>query len=240
MALTRLSDIRARSTWADIVEGQPQHLLIAGLLSFGAVALLRDPGDPGDPAMRGILDLSAADWAVVGIALALLHQGIVAVVFRLQLHRNLMTRLFGRADMAVWAAVFMPLLVVRPIAVILVGASDFVPITEHRGVEVALGAVLLTAAIWAMHSTLVHFTLRRALGGDHFREEVASMPKVNKGAFRYTDNAMYGVAFLGLWGIALLFGSWNALVLAWFQQAYIWVHMYCTEAPDMRWIYGRR
>ncbi len=57
-------------------------------------------------------------------------------------------------------------------------------------------------------------------------------------AFRYTSNAMYGVAFLGLWGIALLFGSWNALVIALFQHAYIWVHMYCTEAPDMARIYA--
>ena len=64
------------------------------------------------------------------------------------------------------------------------------------------------------------------------------MPLVNKGIFRYTKNGMYGVVFLGLWGIALLFGSWNALALALFQHAYIWVHMYCTEAPDMRFIYG--
>ena len=41
-----------------------------------------------------------------------------------------------------------------------------------------------------------------------------------------------------LWGIALVFGSWNALVVALFQHAYIWVHMYCTETPDMRWVYG--
>ena len=38
-------------------------------------------------------------------------------------------------------------------------------------------------------------------------------------------------------GIAMLFGYWNALVVAVFQHAYIWVHMYCTEAPDMARIY---
>ena len=48
---------------------------------------------------------------------------------------------------------------------------------------------------------------------------------------------MYSFVFLGLWGIALLTGSWNALVLALFNHAYIWVHMYCTEDPDMRIIY---
>ena len=49
---------------------------------------------------------------------------------------------------------------------------------------------------------------------------------------------MYGLAFLGLWAIALLCGSWSALVAAAFQHAYIWVHMYTVEGPDMRRIYG--
>ena len=63
---------------------------------------------------------------------------------------------------------------------------------------------------------------------------------VRSGPFAITPNAMYAIGFLGLWGIACLFGSWNALVVALFQHAYIWVHMYCTEAPDMDWIYGDR
>ena len=29
-----------------------------------------------------------------------------------------------------------------------------------------------------------------------------------------------------------------ALAVALFQHAYIWVHYYCTEKPDMRRIYG--
>lgn len=68
--------------------------------------------------------------------------------------------------------------------------------------------------------------------------DIRALPKVKGGAFDHTDNGMYGVAFLGLWGFALLFGSWNALVVAAFQHACIWVHMYCTEAPDMRRMHG--
>jgi len=88
-----------------------------------------------------------------------------------------------------------------------------------------------------MHSTIKYFTLPRALGGDHFRDSYLSMPLVDQGIFKYTSNGMYGVVFLGLWGIAFLFGSWNALVLALFQHAYIWMHYYCTEQPDMRRLY---
>ncbi len=231
--MAQLSAIRAQSTWRDMIEGQPQQIAIFALMALGAGSLLKAPADAPT-----ILFLTSYQWAVTSIALAGLHQLIVAIGFRLQLHRNWLTNLFGDRDMRVWAMIFMPLLVARPITLILIGWADTVPITGWRGPELVLGLGLIGVAIWGMHSVLVYFTLPRALGGDHFRDEIANMPMVNKGVFKYTPNAMYGIIFLGFWGIALVFGSWNALVVALFQHAFIWVHMYCTEGPDMRRIYG--
>lgn len=231
--MASLDDIRTNSTWGQALEGQPQHLLILALLFTGAISLVH--GSSVNPTLLG---LTAPDWALLSITLAIAHQLIVAVVFRLQLHRALLSRLFGARDMAVWAVVFLPLLAARPLTVLMTGWADDSPITGIRWLEIPLGAALLALAAWGMHSTLKHFTLRRALGGDHFREGIRALPKVTGGVFDYTDNGMYGVVFLGLWGIALLFGSWNALVVAAFQHAYIWVHMYTTEAPDMRRLYG--
>jgi protein-S-isoprenylcysteine O-methyltransferase Ste14 len=216
-----------------MIEGQPQQIAIFALMALGAGSLLQSPADAPT-----ILFLTSYQWAVVSIALAGLHQLIVAIGFRLQLHRNWITNRFGDRDMQVWAIVFMPLLVARPITLILIGWADTVAITSWRIPELALGLGLIGIAIWGMHSVLVYFTLPRALGGDHFRDEIANMPMVNKGVFKYTANGMYGVVFLGFWGIALAFGSWNALIVALFQHAFIWVHMYCTEGPDMRRIYG--
>lgn len=230
--MSRLAEIRLDSSWRDIVQGQIQHLAIVALMAFGAVSLLSNPS-----VAPKFLFLTSYDWAIVSIGLAIFHQIIVALVFRFQLYRNLMTRLFGERDLHIWAVVFMPLLAARPISLIIIGWISITPITNMRLPEMALGFALIALAVWTMHSVLVYFTLQRALGGDHFRDEIANMPLVNQGAFKYTDNAMYGVAFLGLWGIALAFGSWNALVVAFFQHGYIWVHMYCTEAPDMRRIY---
>lgn len=232
--MSHLSDIRARSSWKDMLEGQPQHLGFAVLLAAGAISLLVSPPDAPH-----LLGLSSTGWAKLSIALAVIHQVTVALVFRLQLHRNLLSRWLGDRDMVVWRAIFMPLLVARPLSLIMTGWADATAITGYRPPETLIGAMLLALSIWAMHSVIVHFTIRRALGGDHFREEIAALPFVTKGVFKYTSNGMYGVAFLGLWSIALLFGSWNALVLALFQHCYIWVHMYCTEAPDLRWIYGK-
>ncbi len=231
--MDRLARIRANRRFRYLFEGQVQHILMATLMLLGLFWLL-EPPFRAEP----LYGLTTTGWAFTSAALAIVHQVVVAFVFRTELHLNLMTRIFGRRDMHVWAAIFMPLLIARPLTVIMTGWADGIPITEYRWTEITLGCLLLAPALWGMHSTIVHFTLPRALGGDHFREDYATMPLVNKGIFRYTRNGMYGVVFLGLWGIALLFGSWNALALALFQHSYIWVHMYCTEAPDMRFIYG--
>lgn len=233
--MARLSRIRAHSTWKDLTEGQLQHAGLAFLLCLGTVSLLAVPTD----APR-FLGMTSAGWAKVSIALAVIHQVIVALVFRLQLHRNLLTRCLGPRDMLIWRAVFMPLLLARPLTLFATGWVDTTGLPGPRGAAVLLGLILIALAIWALHSVLVYFTLPRALAGDHFRDEIAALPLVRRGVFAYTRNGMYGVAFLGLWGLAFVLGSWNALVLALFQHCYIWVHMYCTEAPDMAWIYGGR
>ena len=41
-----------------------------------------------------------------------------------------------------------------------------------------------------------------------------------------------------LWVPAFLFQSMAAMVIAAFSHAYIWVHYYATEKPDMKRIYG--
>lgn len=233
--MNTLQDIRRRGTWADLIEGQPQHLMMVFLMVVGAHSLL--VWAPEEPKRLG---LDTTGWAQLSILLAILHQIIVAAVFRLQLHRHLMTRYFGERDMKIWAMVFIPLLIVRPLTVIMTGWADTIPIGLPRPLEIGVGIVLIGAALWALHSVVFYFTIPRALGGDHFRQSYADLPLVERGAFRVTSNAMYGLVFLSLWGIALLFGSWNALVVALFQHAYIWVHMYCTERPDMDWIYGKR
>mgnify|MGYP001563678833 CR=1 FL=1 len=233
--MSTLANIRARSTWRDIIEGQFQHLGLIILLTAGACSLM----EPSPNGTR-LLGLESWQWAVLSMWLAVTHQVIVAIIFRLQLHCNLVTRMHGENDIKTWTIIFLPFLAVRPIAVIMAGSADDVPIGLPWSIEWTVGTVLVALAIVTMHSVLKHFTIRRAVGGDHFRDEIAAMPMVKEGVFKYTDNAMYGVVFLGLWGIALLFDSWNALVLALFQQTYIWVHMYCTEKPDMEWIYGSR
>jgi len=223
--MRKLEDIRANTSKAEIFRGQAQHLMLAVLLTAGAISLLKADG-------------GSLFWEYLAITLAVVHQIIVAIVFRLQLHLNTMVRVFGERALKVWATVFLPLLVARPVLLLIVGIFDYGSLSGSASFHMLVGIALILPAVWTLHSVLKYFTINRALGGDHFFDEYLNMPMVSKGAFKYSPNAMYTFVFTGLWGIAILLSSWNALVLALFYHAYIWVHMYCTEDPDMRILYA--
>jgi phospholipid methyltransferase len=226
-----LETIRATTPKMKMFQGQLQHVMLVVLITSGTVTLLHN--------MDGsFLGLSTKIWAFTTIAVVLLHQSIVAIVFRLQLHFAVMTRLLGERALKIWGIIFMPLLLARPLLLLATGLSEYGSLAGPRTLQLLVGTLLVAIAAWGAHSVIKYFTIPRALGGDHFYDRYLNMPLVNQGAFKVTPNAMYGIIFLGLWGLALLTGSRNALVLALFQHGYIWVHMYCTEDPDMRILYA--
>jgi hypothetical protein len=213
--------------------GQAQHLLLLALLIPGAFFLAR-------PALEGGTFLGIGEthwfWAAVGVAVA--HQVVVALVFRAQLVFGFLTRLFGERDLLVWGMIFFPFFLLRPLLTVALGLADYGSLGPLWGLHVAMGVILLLPAAYTGWSVLRYFDLTRALGADHFRERYRHMPLVREGAFRYSSNAMYAYAFFLLWAMALFTSSRAALVLALFQHAYVWVHWYCTEQPDMDVIYG--
>ena len=216
-----------------VIEGQLQHLMLLAALLPGAVYLAR-------PALDGSTWLGIPDttWFYSVIFIVVIHQIVGWFVFRTQLVFALFSRLFGKYDMLVWGSIFFPLMLLRPLLTLALGLADSGSLEPLRGLQIVLGVILLVPAIYTGWSVARFFGVPRALGGDHFRQKYREMPLVRGGAFKYSSNAMYAFAFLLFWAIALLKGSRAALAVALFQHAYIWVHMYCTEDPDMSVIYA--
>jgi protein-S-isoprenylcysteine O-methyltransferase Ste14 len=140
--------------------------------------------------------------------------------------------------MAVMMTFFIPFILARIVLLFAVGMSDYGSMTIPRSFQLVFGFALLIPFFYTMWSVMKYFGMGRAMLGDHFRERYREMPLVKKGAFKYTSNAMYSFGFLGFWSLAFFCGSQAALGLALFQHAYIWVHMYCVEEPDMEIIHG--
>ena len=226
-------DIPAARSASYLFKGQAFHLVaIPGL--FAVAYAFAAPVFTGGT----LLGLSVSDWFWLNAALVVIHQVIVWLVFRGQLGWRVMTKIFGRADMAVWGVIFMPMLLLRPVTVLGVALADTSTLALPAWTAIVLGLALCVPAVFAMYSVARYFGIPRALGGDHFREHYRRMPLVTGGAYPYTGNAMYGHIFLGLWAIALLTGSQAALAAAFFQHTYIWVHYVATEKPDMDLLYG--
>src|SRR5437016_2607109 len=75
----------------------------------------------GDGEWLGVRD---GAWFTICIAVAVVHQVYVWLAWRTQLGWHLFTRAFGAADFAVHNAVFLPLLVARPVLLGALAAAD--------------------------------------------------------------------------------------------------------------------
>ncbi len=224
----------AARTVRHFFRGQAVHLGGAALLAVVALALAQ-------PALDNIavLGLTDAQWLSWSIGLAIAHQVLVWLGFRSQLGWSLMSRWFGDRDLTVWGVLFFPLLIARPLTVLGCGLADFGSLALPSTTTTGLGLLLLAIAAYTLFSVKTYFGMERASGANYFRLAIRQQPFEARGAFRWSENAMYTFAFLGLWAIALLCRSHVALVAALFQHAFIWLHWVGTERPDIELMYPR-
>lgn len=213
---------------------QGWHLFLLALLLAGVLFLAS-----GDVLAGRLWGLSTEAWFWLAIAVPVVHQITVALLWRAQLHHGLMKRLFGERAFPIFKVIFTILFMARPITLILVGAANANTLPLNPTLAYILAGVMFIPFAYSMYSVLHYFGIERAYGIDHFEpSSYRERPFVRQGIFRYTDNAMYKFGFLILWVIALGFLSQAALLVAAFSHLYIWVHFYTTELPDIHTIYG--
>lgn len=216
-------------------EKQGWHFFFLVLLLVG-VALLAG----GDVLTGQLWGISTQAWLWIAIAVPVAHQIVVAVLWRGQLYHNWMTDTFGENGFPVYKIIFTILFVARPVSIILLGISNYNSLPLNPILAYVLAGILFIPAAYGMYSVVRYFGIDRAYGIDHFEPEIyRNKPFVKQGLFKYTDNAMYKFVFLILWAIGLVLLSQAALLAAAFNHLYIWVHLYFTELPDIRQIYGR-
>ncbi|WP_109311247.1 methyltransferase [Ruegeria sp. AU67] len=172
----------------------------------------------------------------IAVAFPVLHQIWVWLAWRLELTTSMTSRSIGFKGY-LW--VFFLLFAGRFVSLASLALLDKGSLCFAATPRIILTLILLFPGLYAMHSVKRYFGMSRAAGGDHFDQSFREMPLVNKGIFRITSNGMYFYAFLLFWAIAIGFNSAAALIIAAFSHAYIWVHFYATEKPDMTYLYGK-
>ncbi|VAW91436.1 hypothetical protein MNBD_GAMMA21-906 [hydrothermal vent metagenome] len=138
----------------------------------------------------------------------------------------------------VYAAGFSILFASRLVFIIFLAISNRDSLKIDPVIGYGIAAVITPFVIYLFYSVKKYFTIERAYGIDHFDKDY-NEPYVKRGIFKYTDNGMYVFGLMILYLPGLLLFSKAAIVVALFNHAYIWVHYYVTERPDMLEIYGK-
>jgi hypothetical protein len=214
---------------------QGQHFLHLIVLLLGVYFLAT-----GDVLSGQLWGIGTQTWLWIAIGIPVLHQFIVALLWRAELYHNQMTGWFGNQAFTVFKVIFTVLFVGRPVTLILLGISNANTLNLNPALAYVIAGILFIPFAYTMYSVFHYFGVDRAYGEDHFKPALyKDRPFIKQGMFRFTDNAMYKFGFLILWAIALVFLSKAALLAAAFNHLYIWVHYYFTELPDIEFIYGR-
>lgn len=171
----------------------------------------------------------------VAVAFPVVHQVFVWLAWRLELRWSSTSRTIG---FTAYLVLFFLLFGGRFVTLAWLAWLDRGSLGLPMIPQAVLTTILVLVGVYAMYSVKRYFGLVRAAGADHFDPRYRTMPMVREGIFRFTSNGMYLYAFALFWAIAVGFDSAAALAVAAFSHAYIWVHFYCTEKPDMDYLYS--
>lgn len=171
----------------------------------------------------------------IAVFIPVVHQVFVWITWRLELLKSSVSSTIGFRG---YLAGFFVLFGGRFLSLLLLACIDRGSLGLNFTVRVIFTCMLAVTGLYAMYSVRRYFGMARAAGADHFLPQYREMALVKEGIFRFTENGMYIYAFLLFWAIAIGFDSSAALVVAAFSHAYIWVHFYATERPDMKYLYA--
>ena len=172
-------------------------------------------------------------WLAIAVPIA--HTIYVWLAWRLELQSSLISNTIG---FSWYVILFFILFGGRFVSLLVLAWVDRGSLHLSVLPQVLVTIILVIPGIYAMYSVQRYFGMVRASGADHFDARYRKMPFVKAGIFRFTNNGMYVYAFLLFWALAVGFNSAAALIVAAFSHAYIWVHFYATEKPDMDYLYA--
>jgi hypothetical protein len=196
----------------------------------------------------GLAFLLAVVWAIwtylgepypvefwIAVCFPIVHQIFVWLAWRLELLFSSTSNTIGFRG---YVALFFLLFGGRFVSLLVLAWMDRGSLQLQSFPQTVVTGILTLLGIYAMYSVMRFFGMARAAGADHFDPRYRSMPLVKEGIFRFTSNGMYLYAFLLFWAIAVGFNSSAGLAVAAFSHAYIWLHFYATEKPDMDFLYS--
>ena len=208
------------------------YIVLGALLVFGALAFPEQDHRMGS--------LSAFEWILLSWILAGLFQAWIMLFWRLELYYGTISKRLGKAGFLVFRVGFIALGSLRFLTLIPIARLTAAPESIPDYVTIPLIVATTPFILWGLYSVFFYFGANRAFGADHFDPAYRNAPLETRGIFKYIPNSMYTVILIGLYHPGLFFHSPLGLIAAAAHHALVWTHYFCTEKPDMQYIYGSR
>ena len=219
-----------------ILQYQGYHLLafllLGGLLYYTTLAC------PDGETQAG--KLSTSQWIWFSWIFAGIFQFWVAFFWRLELYGNRISACLGKAGFPIYRAGYVVFGLLRLLPIIPIALTSRDTATVPAWFSLPFLAVTIPLSLWGLYCAAFYFGITRASGADHFDAAYRSAALEKRGIYQYIPNVMYTVVLLAIYHPGLVWQSVPGLVAAAAHHAFVWVHYFCTEKPDMREIYGQR
>eukprot|EP01084_Bolivina_argentea_P246364 412313_1 len=220
----------SNSTWSNVLQYQLHHII--GSFITSSIAFY-------------FMDKNFPDCSIfllfIGLAASSLWRFYVMICWRTELYSRSLTNIFGSTTIAfmVYRIGFFVFGISTFISVIIIAFSSPNTIYIPEYLRYALLIFCTVSGFCVVHSVVMYFGLSRATGFDHFYVKKAQkMPLVKEGIYKYVSNAQYKLGVLHFFVPGLYFQSKNSLLAALSHYVCVWMHYYCTEKPDMEYIYS--
>ena len=177
--------------------------------------------------------ISALGWFMIAMSVPIIHQVYVWICWRSELCWKSITKTIGFKG---YVVLFFILIISRLSAIVLCFV-DYGSLYKPDWFTWILAIIIFIPGVYTMYSVKKYFGFLRAAGADHFDPKYRDLPFEKKGIFKWTPNAMYVFAMGIPFGFAVATGSQSMFVVSIYSYISIWLHYFCTEKEDFKYIY---
>ncbi len=174
------------------------------------------------------------------ITTPVIHQIYIWLCWRGELYFKALFGIFGDHAYQVFSIIFLLLVGIRFFSVFALCLADYQSLSIPFATRLIAEFILHLPAIYAILFFITLFRAREdsrrgsfCAGGESKQAVCAA------GMYKYSGNVMYVYAGLIFWAAAILSGSKAGLIASAYMYATVWTHYFCTEKPDIKFIYSK-
>jgi len=179
------------------------------------------------------IGINTSSWFMIAMSMPLIHQAYVWICWRSELCWKSISNTIGFKG---YVIIFFILIILRLSAIVLCFV-DHGSLYTPGWFAWIIALILFIPGAYTMYSVKKYFGFLRATGADHFDPKYRDMPFEKRGIFKWSSNAMYVFAIGMPFSFAVATGSQSMFIVAIYTYICVWLHYFCSEKEDFKYIY---